>query len=345
MGSTSKGKGRNGQLERALGLVKRLNLVGGLDVYGLAKDYGVAVRTIRRDLEAIEAAGFALGQEVTEEHGKKRWRYDPKTDAERKFASALDAQHFLALRLAMEQAGAMSSESALFANLEDLSDRIEKAVGPKGRARLAAIERCFMSWDKHAYMEAPKEYLLPLVRAIESELLCQVTYRAASGAGVERSYELLPLRLFVHDRAVYLLCKFKGARGVGMLNLRRLVALEVTERRGEPPTNFDAKRWAESAFTLYPGERPVRYVLRFTPEVAPFIKERRWHPSQALRELRGGGVELSFTCGESYEVASWVASWRSHVKVVRPASLVAELRDLGKWLTGCYGRTESPGQR
>jgi hypothetical protein len=78
-------------------------------------------------------------------------------------------------------------------------------------------------------------------------------------------------------------------------------------------------------------------VLRFRREVAPYIREREWHPSQELRALRGGGVELTFTCGEYFEVTSWVASWRHYVEVLKPDSLVAELAELGRWLVSEYG--------
>lgn len=57
------------------------------------------------------------------------------------------------------------------------------------------------------------------------------------------------------------------------------------------PAGFDAERWAESAFNLLPGDRLVTYLLRFAPEVAPCIRERMWHLSHRLRELRGAGVE------------------------------------------------------
>jgi proteasome accessory factor B len=110
--------------------------------------------------------------------------------------------------------------------------------------------------------------------------------------------------------------------------------VEVTDEIGAVPAGFDAERWAESAFTLFPGGRMVTYVLRFAPEVAPYICERVWHPSQRLRELRGGGVELRFRCGESFEVASWVASWREWVEVVRPRALIREMLDLG-WKLRC----------
>jgi len=77
-------------------------------------------------------------------------------------------------------------------------------------------------------------------------------------------------------------------------------------------------------------------VLRFNRNAAPYIRERIWHPSQTLKERRGGGVELAFTCPESFEVAAWVASWREWVEARAPGGLRRELRSLGAWLNRAY---------
>lgn len=320
-----------------LEIIRDVSRLDGTNVYELAEKYGAAVRTIRRDLEALERLGLPLAREPDAGGKRVRYRLDARQDRLGGVAGLLDANHYLALRVAMSDAGALARESGLYATLEDLAQKIEKAVGPKGRAQLEAIERCFLSWDKHAYRRTPREHLWPLVKGIEGRRICRVTYRAVSSGGQERRYEVLPLRLFVHDRAVYLLCRFRSHGTVGTLNLHRLGAVEVTDQIGEPPPDFDADRWAESTFSLLPGDRPVTYVLRFAPEVAPYIRERVWHPTQRLHELRGGGVELRFRCGESFEVTSWVASWREWVEVRGPRTLRTELARLGRALASRYG--------
>lgn len=345
MGNAAAAKGRNAQLERVLKIIRDVSRLDGSDVYELADKYGAAVRTIRRDLEALERLGLPLARETDPDGKKVRYRLEAKKDKLGGVASLLDANHYLALKVAMSDGGTVARETGLYGTLEDLAEKIEEAVGPKGRAQLEAIERCFLSWDKHAYRRTPREHLWPLVKAIEGRRFCRVTYGAASNCGEERRYEVLPLRLFVHDRAVYLLCRFAGKRGVGTLNLHRLGAVEVTDQAGEVPAGFDAEKWAESAFNLYPGEKPTTYVLRFDPVVAPYIRERTWHPSQRLRDLRGGGVELRFTCGESFEVTSWVASWREWVEVVTPGSLRRELWNLGRWLSASYSGRRAAAAR
>jgi predicted DNA-binding transcriptional regulator YafY len=336
MASAAVAKGRNAQLERVLKIIRDVSRLDGTDVYELAEKYGAAVRTIRRDLEALERLGLPLARDPDPDGKKVRYRLDARQDRLGGIASLLDANHYLALKVAMSDGGAVARETGLHGTLEDLAGKIEEAVGSKGRPQLEAIERCFLSWDKHAYRRAAREHLWPLVKAIEEGRICRVAYRAPSSGSRKRRYDVLPLRLFVHDRAVYLLCRFERHGAIGTLNLHRLDAVDVTDSRGKVPAGFDAEKWAEGAFNLFPGEKPTTYVLRFDPVIAPYIRERSWHPSQRLRELRGGGVELQFTCGESFEVTSWVASWREWVKVLKPPKLAREMWELGRWLVSAY---------
>jgi predicted DNA-binding transcriptional regulator YafY len=327
--------GRNAQLVRTLSVLRDLDRLGGVDLYELAERYGTTVRTIRRDLEALQEVGLPL---VEEQDGKrKRWRVAFK-DHLQQLSGLLDATHYLALRLAMGQGGPVRSASSVFAALEDLSTKIETVLGPAGRAQLAAIDACFHSYEKFAYRRSPPDVFWSLVQAIGERRICRVTYRAPRRRPYDTVFEILPLRIFAHHGAVYLMCNVVKHDTLATLNLQRLQSLKVLDKRGQPPAAFDPTTLENAAFGVYSGGDPTTYVLRFDAEVAPYIRERTWHPTQRLRELRGGGVELQFTCGESYEVSAWVASWREGVEVVKPASLRDELEQLGEWLSTTYRR-------
>lgn len=341
MGSHQEELRRNAQVERILAILRDLDRLDGVDLYELAERHGTVVRTIRRDLEALQAAGLPLTEE--RDGKRKRWRVAYR-DRLSKLSGLFDASHYLALRLAMGEGGPATRSSTVFATLEDLAAKIEQALGPADRRRLEAIEAAFHSYDKHAYLQAPKDVFWPLVVAITERRVCEVTYRPVVSAESERQLSVLPLRLFVHDQAPYLVCLFLPRRAVGTLNLQRLAGLQVTERRAVPPADFDVERWESSAFGIFTGGKPTSYVLRFAADVAPYIRERIWHPSQKLRGLPDGRLELSFTCGASPDVSAWVASWRHWVEVVEPEGLRRELAALGeRWLERYGASVALPG--
>jgi predicted DNA-binding transcriptional regulator YafY len=325
---------RNAQLVRILGVLRDLDRLGGVDLYELAERYGTTVRTIRRDLDAIQEVGLPL---VEEQQGKrKRWRVAYKTYIQ-KLSALLDASHYLALRVAMGHEASLRS-TLVFEALADLSDKIEQAVGPHGRAQLAAVQACFLSNEKFAYQSSAPDVLWPLVAAIGDRRVCVVRYRTPGSAPRGKLYRILPLRLFAHDGAVYLFAWVPRYRNVILLNLRRLRQLKPLNEHATPPKDFDPNRWLSSAFELIGTGKPVRYVLRFQPAIADYIRERKWHDPQRLRELKGGGVELSFESpANSYEVASWVASWRDGVEVLEPPALRRDLLGLGRSLQSRYG--------
>ncbi len=66
-------------------------------------------------------------------------------------------------------------------------------------------------------------------------------------------------------------------------------------------------------------------VIRFRADQATYIREREWHPTQKVRDLRDGRVELTFRAGGIYEIIRWVLSWGNAAEVIRPARLRREL--------------------
>lgn len=326
-------RGRNDQIVRVLSVLRDLDRLGGVTVYELAERYGADVRTIRRDLSAIEQSGFPI--DSSERDGpRKRYRVDSRAALGR-LGALLDASHYLALRVAMEPGAPLQRRSTVFATLEDLGAKIEAAIGPAGRARLEAIERCFATHERRAYRELAPDVLWPLVDAIAERRVCRVTYRSPREDARDKTFSVLPLRLFAWDGGLYLTCHDARRGAILKLNLQRLRALRVLAERAKPPADFDAEAFEHAAFGIFVGGAPTAYRLRFDEVAAPYIRERIWHPTQALREVPGG-VEITFTCHASYEVAAWVQGWGEHVRVESPASLRRDLERLGRWLEETY---------
>lgn len=68
---------RNEQVVRILNILKELGREGGADLYELAERFGASVRTIRRDLDALDGAGFALVQRQRSDSQRRCWMLDP----------------------------------------------------------------------------------------------------------------------------------------------------------------------------------------------------------------------------------------------------------------------------
>jgi predicted DNA-binding transcriptional regulator YafY len=71
-------------------------------------------------------------------------------------------------------------------------------------------------------------------------------------------------------------------------------------------------------------------VIRFNERVAEYIREKKWHDSQQLRELKGGGVEMRLQLSSLAEVGRWVLSWAGDAVVLRPPELTQWVRQAAR---------------
>jgi proteasome accessory factor B len=67
-------------------------------------------------------------------------------------------------------------------------------------------------------------------------------------------------------------------------------------------------------------------VIRFNELVADYIREKKWHDSQQLKELKDGGLELRMKLSSLAEVERWVLGWAGNAKVIHPPELAEKVR-------------------
>ena len=60
--------------------------------------------------------------------------------------------------------------------------------------------------------------------------------------------------------------------------------------------------------------------------LAPYIRERLWHPSQKLRDLPDGRVEMTLHVADTLEVRRWILGYGVQAEVVEPEGLREALR-------------------
>lgn len=103
----------------------------------------------------------------------------------------------------------------------------------------------------------------------------------------------------------------------------RILAVEPTGKIFSRPEKFSLERQLRDSFGVHSGQQEHEIVIRFNASVADFIREKKWHASQQLRELKDGGVELTLKLSGLLEVQRWVLSWGGNARVVKPAELIS----------------------
>jgi proteasome accessory factor B len=110
----------------------------------------------------------------------------------------------------------------------------------------------------------------------------------------------------------------------------RIKAIRPTGNTFERRQAFSLDKRLRGSFGVQSGQGEFEVVIRFNERAAGYIREKRWHDTQQLRELTQGGVELRFQLSSLEEVGRWVLSWAGDAVVVRPPELAQWVRQAAR---------------
>jgi predicted DNA-binding transcriptional regulator YafY len=102
----------------------------------------------------------------------------------------------------------------------------------------------------------------------------------------------------------------------------RIKHIRPTGKRFPRPEQFSLEQRLRGSFGVHSGKGEHDVVIRFDETAADYIREKKWHSTQELKELRTGGVELRMTLSSLNEVERWILGWGGKARAIRPAELV-----------------------
>jgi proteasome accessory factor B len=108
----------------------------------------------------------------------------------------------------------------------------------------------------------------------------------------------------------------------------RLRSLRETGERFDRPADFRIADYLDAGFRSVRGSGPLQRVkLHFIPEAARYVRERVWHPSQALADQPDGSLILTIEVNHLLEVKRWVLSYGAACRVLEPPELRREVEE------------------
>ncbi|HEY3762775.1 MAG TPA: WYL domain-containing protein [Verrucomicrobiae bacterium] len=107
----------------------------------------------------------------------------------------------------------------------------------------------------------------------------------------------------------------------------RILGIKQTGKIFERSKRFSMEKELRDSFGVHSGEGQYEVVLRFTPRAADYIREKKWHESQELRELKGGEVEMKLKLSGLIEIERWILSWGGDAIVIKPKELAEAIKE------------------
>ena len=293
----------------------------GATIDGLASELEVTTRTIRRDLEALQEAGFALYDE-RDDQGRVRWRIDGQ--ALHGLEAGFTLPEVCALYLSRNLLEAVAG-TPFQRDLTNAFARLEKMLSPRMRQfldRLPSVLAAKPGPRARGASSSPDA----VARLLEATLHFRVTtmtYHSVSSKRI-KEYLIHPYRLAFAQGGMYLLAYVPEYKSVRTFAIDRITSVTLEKQTFTPRQEIGDDVFANS---LGVNTGPAQRVeIEFAPDVAPYVRARVWHPSQDVRENGDGGVRVTMDVCHDWALRSWILSWGPFARVLSPAPLARTIR-------------------
>ncbi len=178
-------------------------------------------------------------------------------------------------------------------------------------------------------MRIDPEVWAQLAGFVERREAIRAEYQTFTGHVSE--YTLQPYHLLAYHGNWYVFARNMAKNRVATFAISRFRRIEPTGSSFTLPVDFDPRTYANNAFGITGGEKPIKVRLLFEPKLAVYITERQWHATQEFRMCQDGRVEMRMETTGRKELVRWVLSWMPDVRVLAPKSfrdrIMEKLRD------------------
>jgi len=324
------------KIHRLLKILTLIQAEPGWSAERLAAECGVAVRTIYRDMKALEGAGIPYF------HDEQQGGYAVRRD------------FFMPpVQMTLDESLALIALAEHIGGREQipLTRPAAKAIAKVRSLLPAPIRAHLQNLDRHINIQLAKAGpfdgiadVYETVRTAIAErrsLRCQYESIRSRQQADEEVFFFDPYTLLFSQRAWYAIGFHHGRGAIRKLKLNRFARIEPTDRQFEMPRDFSVEQELGNAWRMIRGEKTYQVELAFDAEFAETIADTQWHPTQQIDYRDDGSIRFRCTVEGLDEIVWWVLSMGPHCVVHQPPELADRVRDLARGTADLY---ENPRQ-
>ena len=326
--------------DRLVSLVLLLRRHGRLTAAALAAELEVTTRTVKRDIEALSAAGVPVYSERGRNGG---FALLPGFRTE---LTGLNHDEALALLVAGSRRGAQvfglgSSLASAVLKVVDALPASYRATASDAARRLLVDPETDLLSRRLVVEEAPDGVLTEVRRAVFAGHRLRIHYAAVDRAPQWRTVD--PIGLVTVRGQGYLLATRSGADRT--YRLSRVLAAEELAEPAQRPDRIDLERtWRERSTRFRTGGDQVTVLVRLDParweDLVGTALAVRTEEAEVDGRLQ---LEATFQDARHAEWALWQLS--TDAEVLTPRWLRTSLRDRAAAIVGCYAEPSSRCRR
>ncbi len=307
------------KLDRLLSIVIMLLNRERVQAKDLADHFDVSIRTIYRDIDAINSAGIPL---VTYQGNKGGLGIVDTYKIDRQVLTLQDMVSILSVLKGM-------NSTFKDKHLQDVIEKID-AIVPDGEEEFVKnhvdqIVIDVMPWGTSA---GQKKKMLSLQQAIAGRRLARFSYRDSNGADSVRTIE--PMTMIFKATAWYLFAYCELRSDFRLFRLTRIKQLEILEqtyiRRIADYKQFDS--------CLPDKEKMIQLVIKFSKQIRQKAEDN--FDESFLQYEKNGDIIVTLELPEDDWISSYLLSLGEHAELLKPERMRILLQEKAKKIATLY---------
>lgn len=323
---------RNSELVRQWEILREIDGArNGISIAKLAAGRGVHQRTIRRDLNALERAGFPLYDDRT--NGTSMWRLRGRPFS-RLEETGLGLMELVALYFSRALVETLAG-APLHDDLDRAFGKLERALPAGCRAFLDRLPLVVKAKATGGKTRDGKKLHDVVARALDASLRRrQIAIRYASASSRRtKDYTVHPLRVAYAAGGLYLQAFVPEYGEVRTFAAERIQTLGVLDE-GFEPRALSPEPFPHS-LGVFSGP-PEHVAVEFDADAARYVRERAWHSTQEVVEQTDGGIRIHLHVCVDQPLRQWVLGFGPSARVVAPPALAVDMLDAADRMRARY---------
>ena len=323
---------RGDQLARQWRIIRSLEVnPHGVTIRRLAGEENCSIRTIYRDMDALQDAGFPIYSESV--NGTIRYRF--MEGFKTKFPYPFTPTELMSLYLSADMLKVL--EGTVFH--ESIDSFLKKVRSSLPRETQHYMDRFRKSFRMDLWPQKDFRGLRETIQKLNQACIDHKTVKMCYYSfhrDEETIREVDPYKLWFMDGSIYLIGFCHNRSEFRTFLLDRISELEVTDHRFVPRDDFNFEDYIGNSFKVFREEELVEVVVEFDKSAKQLIREKIWHPSQKIEDNRDGSIRVTFKGAGSTERKHGLLGGGAKVKVLEPASLREEISNEARALLDQY---------
>ncbi len=299
----------------------RDELVSGLGLTSLSP------RTVRRDLAALQSAGFDIGSQTQGE--RTVWKLGPHS--RKKLQIQATATELLALSLGRELLLPLAG-TPFGQGIESFWQRVRKDLPESVWQHYQKYRRVLRVLGIPAKTYEQQQGTIKTInRAILEHRIIRAEYRSLGKPGRER--RIAPYAMALWQGSLYVIgadteLDSHDPSPIRHWKIDRFGKVAALDQWFGIPDDFDLDEFLAGSVGVFAGGELTTYRIWISASAAPWISEDPWHPEQQIERQADDSVIVTLAASHAMAVLPRVLALGSQARLLEPAEARRQIQEI-----------------